>query len=221
MKFKTNCKRSMEESLHRRDLIAKAKDGDKAAFAEYYKLNEKFIYKVYNKYVRNVRPSDANDLMQECILGFIVGTEKFNLPSEITENFSPESYIYCWVVNFAQEFVRKNYARKINLPMARLRIEDETVEGTDLLEYVEGKSENQEETSMLNELHSFLNKFERSIKNKRNKEIYRERIRNLEPPTLESMSTKFNVSRQRIAELEKQLRGKLTEFLLKEYLEAA
>lgn len=191
----------------RRQLIARARNGDNQAFLEYYKLNIGLFESTVRRYSKYVDHARRDDLRQEGMLGLMRGIAMYN-PNKASDK-KPEGYVFAWVRAFVSQYARDNgvgASKGIISENVTVSVEgDDTISLFDCIkdetQDVAAYADDREMTLIMNEaVHKLLPK---------EKVIVRRRLFSDDPDTLESIGDDLGVSRERIRQIEMDVRIKL------------
>lgn len=86
------------------ELVVSYQKGNKQALEQLIENNQKFIYKIVNKfYTERINAIDKDDLIQEGTIGFIIACNKYDINNEKKALFS--TYAFHWIYSKIQRFI--------------------------------------------------------------------------------------------------------------------
>lgn len=196
-----------EDIEFRRQLIARAKAGDKRAFEEYYKLNEGLFKSTLNRYRKWVSAEQVDDLRQEGLLGLMRGIEKYDTTKATDKK--PEGYVFSWVRAYISQYARDNgVASTKGMISENYVVSEEDEDSISLFDCIKDENEDVAHDVVNRQIHGLMNEAVRKLLPKE-KIIARRRLLSDEPETLEAIGEDMGVSRERIRQIETEVREKL------------
>ncbi|MEG2457997.1 MAG: sigma-70 family RNA polymerase sigma factor [Bacilli bacterium] len=88
------------------ELVVLYQQGNKKALEKLIENNQKFIYKVANKfYTKGISSIDKEDLIQEGTIGFIIACNKYDINNEKKALFI--TYAFHWIYSKIHRFITK------------------------------------------------------------------------------------------------------------------
>lgn len=197
---------------YRRELVAKAKQGDHTALLEYHQLNLGLVESIVRYYAKWVSENEIDDLRQEARMGLWKGIQAYNIDKSNTGK--PEGYIFSWVrayvSNYAKTWGLAKEGKKVSLDHV-----DEDTDQPSLMDQMADESpsaaeryDEKETATWLAELSSGLLPKERVIATRR---LFAE-----EPETLQNLGDEIGISRERVRQIEIGIRRKLKERITKQ-----
>ena len=86
------------------ELVVSYQQGNKQALEQLIENNQKFIYKIANKfYTEGISSIDKEDLIQEGTIGFIIACNKYDINNEKKALFS--TYAFNWIYSKIHRFI--------------------------------------------------------------------------------------------------------------------
>ncbi|WWU64669.1 sigma-70 family RNA polymerase sigma factor [Clostridium baratii] len=143
------------------ELVVLYQQGNKHALDKLIENNQKFIYKIVNKfYTERINAIDKEDLIQEGNIGFIVACNKYDINNEKKAMFT--TYAFHWVYQRIQRFITNsdtNEETSLNVSFN----EDGDGEVIDIIESndncIEKVEDNLYTKELRKELESVMNKY--------------------------------------------------------------
>ena len=136
------------------ELVVSYQKGNKQALEQLIENNQKFIYKVANKfYTDGISAIDKDDLIQEGNIGFIKACDKYDVNNEQKASFT--TYAFHWIYSKIHRFITTkdtNNEISLNIPVG----EEQGSEKIDLIESDKNYIEDIEEKIYLQELREEL-----------------------------------------------------------------
>lgn len=201
------CNAVSDDVTYRRQLIAEAKAGDKRAFEQYYKLNEGLFKSTLNRYRKWVSPEQVDDLRQEGMLGLMRGIEKYDTTKATDKK--PEGYVFSWVRAYISQYARDNgVASTKGMISENYVVAEEDEDSISLFDCIKDENEDVAYEAVNRQIHGIMNDAVRKLLPKE-KIIARRRLLSDEPETLEAIGEDLGVSRERIRQIETEVREKL------------
>lgn len=192
---------------HRIALVMWAQEGDQWAFGEYLALNKGLFESLVRRYARWVPRAQVDDLRQEGMLGLMEGIRRFDPVKFGTRK--PETYVFGWVRAYISAYSRGNGTAATNhLVSENYEIGHNDGESIKLHDVLADPTENVVQDCMDREIHLMLIDEIGSLLPKE-KIIARRRLFADEPETLEAIGDDLGVSRERIRQIEREVRVKV------------
>lgn len=193
------------QKLLRDDLITKAKAGDAIAFEAYHKLNLGLMMSLVNRYKTYMDPTELEDLKQEGLMGLMRGIKAYD-KSKMKKDSKPETYIYFWVRAAIDGYVDKicNTPKKNQVSNSISPLNEEE----NIYESLPGDSEPTDTKTNNREFDEWTAGLVKNMP-ERERTIILERTLSDEPETLLDLGDKFGVSRERIRQIENELKQKV------------
>lgn len=192
---------------YRLKLIRRAKEGDSRAFQEYRDLNKGLMAKLVAQYRGWLQDDEVDDLRQEANLGLLKGIQAYKLDKRTTKQAPPEGYIFAWVRAYVSRYTNVHgtfsQSKFVSIDAEQAGGEED---GPAL--QLEGTEPGCEEAFYGTE----INAWKKSVMKKllpREREIAKVRTFCEDPQTLEEVGDELGVSRERIRQMELQVKRKL------------
>ncbi|CUP24544.1 RNA polymerase sigma-F factor [Clostridium baratii] len=135
------------------ELVVSYQQGNKQALEQLIENNQKFIYKIANKfYTEGISSIDKDDLIQEGTIGFIIACNKYDINNEKKALFS--TYAFHWIYSKIHRFITNrdtNEETSLNKTVG-----EEQSELMDLIENKDNCIENIEDDLYIKELRKEL-----------------------------------------------------------------
>ena len=211
---RTRRKKNLISNAERVLLIRRTQEGDHKAFEKYLAINRGLLELLLNYYIKWFPECDIEDLRQEASLGVYIGIMKYDTSKE-AKSGKPEGYVFSWAraqINKHLDYLSRN--KTTTFPA----MEDYTGKREMWHENMPDKALTPEESICTSSAIKWV-RDQASIMGPRQTVITDQRLLQAKRPTLEAVGNKLGLSRERIRQLEIDIRVYLKEKAIQEGLE--